>query len=96
MDALAGDGRLMTSASVARSVAADWGEYPGLVCARSGRASTSVTVTASFLFIYRRIPVFGLGAVEGWSLFVQLFESDRDGFTKSGFAFRSLSDAASK
>src|ERR1700680_4521817 len=51
-DALVGDGRLMTSASVARSVAADCGEYPGVVCARSGRASTSVTVGTSFLFIY--------------------------------------------
>ena len=96
-DALVGDGRLMTSASVARSVAADWGEYPGLVCARSGRASTSVSVSASLLFISLRIPVFlGLVPLKGQFLFVKLFESDRDGFTKSGFALRSRSNAASE
>src|SRR6202049_1032750 len=61
-DALVGDGRLMTSAAVARSVAADCGEYPGVVCARSGRASTSVTVSTSFLFIYLGYLCAGIGA----------------------------------
>lgn len=84
----------MTSASAARSAAADRGEYPGVVCARSGSASTSVMESARCLFILLQIPAFWAECREGAVLFVQLFERGGDGVTKSSFTLHSRSDTA--